>query len=104
MSVKSFWTRSRLKIWWSMRFRGYAIKRQRRVPRMSIFGETYYISLWLLCPSSEVLKNQIVREQHQVARCGLAPHYHLPTTRTIRSRFTRNFGLRSPLFMRAVNK
>lgn len=68
MAVKSFWTTSRLKVWWYSGICGYDVKVRRRVPSMSVLGEIYYEPVWFLGPSRKALEGHIVKKGPSPAR------------------------------------
>lgn len=50
MAVKSFWTKSRVKVVVYTRFRRYKISVKRSVPKLGPFGEISYDQTWFLSP------------------------------------------------------
>ena len=50
MAVKSFWTKSRVKVLVYTRFRHYKIQVRRSVPKLGPFGEIFYDNTWFLSP------------------------------------------------------
>ena len=50
MVVKSFWTKSRVKVLVYTRFRHYKVLARRSVPKLGPFGEIFYDKTWFLSP------------------------------------------------------
>ena len=50
MAVKSFWTKSRIKVLVYTRFRHYEVLVRRSVPKLGPFGEIFYDKTWCLSP------------------------------------------------------
>ena len=48
MAVKSFWTKSRVKVLVYTRFRHYKVQVRRSVPKLGPFGEIFYDNTWFL--------------------------------------------------------
>lgn len=50
MAVKSFWTKSRVKVVVYTHFRHYEVIVQRSAPKLGPFGEIFYDKTWFLTP------------------------------------------------------
>ncbi|MDK1022279.1 MAG: hypothetical protein QGD90_11665 [Candidatus Hydrogenedentes bacterium] len=50
MAVKSFWTKSRVKVVVYTRFRHYKVIVQRSAPKLGPLGEVLYDKAWFLTP------------------------------------------------------
>ena len=63
MSVKSFWTTSRLKVCWYTVVARYDIKDRTQIRKLSPSGQIRYQRRWLLKPASAPIRNRAMRER-----------------------------------------